>query len=197
MAVSFPFTHVHTHDRPGDSWKDSFLFTPHPTPEGEEFDLECRLYETVNPNSSLGPSLQMRVRKSTFSLLGENKLWLHIYIVSYPPDYYPTLPSGFTFKMESDPNQTQQTLFSICNFSSPTQKFNRSSNKILMVVGIRRNVMGAPGWLSQLCNQLWISARVMFSQLVGLTVVLGFAMSVEPAWDCLSLYPSPALSLFL
>ena len=50
---------------------------------------------------------------------------------------------------------------------------------------IKKNVIGTPGWLSQLSISLLILAQVMISQFLGL--------SAEPAWDSLSPSPPPLL----
>ena len=50
----------------------------------------------------------------------------------------------------------------------------------------------APGWLSWLSARFLISAQVMISGVMSSRLC---ADSVEPAWDSLSLFPSPACAL--
>ena len=63
-------------------------------------------------------------------------------------------------------------------------------------IQIKTTVRGMPGWLSQLDIRLLNLAQLM---VVRLSPTLDSALSVEPAWDSLSLpLPlSPACALFL
>ena len=54
--------------------------------------------------------------------------------------------------------------------------------------------MRAAGWLSRLSVRLLISAQVMISRFVASSPVLGSVLSVEPAWDSLSLSLCPSLA---
>ena len=49
-----------------------------------------------------------------------------------------------------------------------------------------RAPLGAPGWLTRLSTRLSASAQATISRFVGLSLVLGSVLRVEPAWDSLS-----------
>ena len=49
-----------------------------------------------------------------------------------------------------------------------------------------RAPLGAPGWLTRLSTRVSASAQATISRFVGLSLVLGSVLTVEPAWDSLS-----------